>query len=160
MKTFIGYSSRHGTTKQCACMLAEKLAGEVFLCDLDAEKPEVPDACDTIVVGSAIYVGKMRRSAARFCEQHSSLLLQKRLGLFLCCGFPPKMRGETFDQNYRADLRRHASAKAYFGGKFHLDEMNFLERKTIQLISRQSSIPPPSIDLPAIEQFAAMLQQA
>lgn len=83
MKTLIVYATKNGTTKKAAEILAERLGG--------ADVKNI--ACDTfsladydrVLVGSNIRMGTVDRKIRAFLLSQIAILLQKELGLFLCC---------------------------------------------------------------------------
>ena len=61
------YSSKHGSTKRCAEMLAEMLQADLLNA---AEGLEVSlDKYDVVVLGSPVYVGQLLKPMKRFLEE-------------------------------------------------------------------------------------------
>lgn len=114
MKTLIVYATKNGTTKKAAEILAERLGG--------ADVKNI--ACDTfsladydrVLVGSNIRMGTVDRKIRAFLLSQIAILLQKELGLFLCCCFP-KQEKAYFESNVPAQLLTHAKAAAALGGE-------------------------------------------
>ena len=88
MKTLIAYASKTGTAEKCARMLAERIP-DATLCDLCKEKPD-PSAYDQVIVGGGVRMGALHVDARQYLDGCKPILLQKRLGLFLCAGFVEK----------------------------------------------------------------------
>ena len=88
MKTLIAYASKTGTSEKCARMLAERIP-DATLCDLCREKPD-PNAYDQVIVGGGVRMGALHVDARQYLDGCKPILLQKRLGLFLCAGFAEK----------------------------------------------------------------------
>ncbi len=40
---------------------------------------------DVVLIGGSIYAGKMQRTVVSFCERNRAALLQRSVGIFLCC---------------------------------------------------------------------------
>ena len=114
MKLLIAYASKNGTTKSCVERLEEKLKGlDVTVADLNRETPNESDY-DMVIAGSAVRFGRMLPAARRFFKEQHDVLLQKRLGLFLCCGLSHEY--EYYEEViFARDLRDHAFQTLYFG---------------------------------------------
>ncbi len=70
---------RRGPVHSCSVIALE---GEDVLQNL-AENPTIDLAgFETVVVGSPVYAGRINKRVKRFCSNHESTLLAKRLGLF------------------------------------------------------------------------------
>ena len=86
MKIAIIYTTRGGTTRECAELLARELAThEVTVADMSAE----PDLAqfDTVVIGFPIRAAKPAKNARKYIKQNIALLLEKRAAYYMCCGF-------------------------------------------------------------------------
>ena len=111
---------------------------------------------DCIVVGGSIYAGRIHPKVARFCARNLDVLLQKKLGLFICCAdlarVDEQMAG-AFDER----LREHAAVVEHFGYEYNFAKMNLLIRTIIRLIAKihtsQSHIAEDNI-----ERFAEALR--
>lgn len=143
MKILIAYASKNGTTRSCAERLAEKLKPlDVTVADLNQNKPNVSEF-DIVVAGSAIRFGHMLPAAKRFFKEHRETLMQKRLGLFLCCGMAHEYEyyeGVIFSR----EMREHAFQTLYFGGSLRKDGLPFFDRMIIGSV--RSSIMESEID--------------
>lgn len=135
MKTLLVYASKYGCTEKCARMLAEKLPGEVVLCNLEKDKVAELESFDNVIIGGSIYVGKVQESVTKFCAENMDLLLSRKIGLFLCCAnheqVNTQMRGA-----YPEPLYSHATAIEHFGHIFNFRKMNFIERSIIKVIAK------------------------
>ena len=96
MKTLIAYASRTGASEKCARMLAERIPDST-LCDLCREKPD-PNAYEQVIVGGGVRMGALHVDARQYLDGCKPVLLQKRLGLFLCAGFVEKAGGNLCKQ--------------------------------------------------------------
>src|SRR5674476_716644 len=90
MKTMIIYSSTYGYTKECAERLKENLLGEVIVVNPTINVITQLDEIDNVIIGGSIYMGQIQKNIKEFCASNVTLLKDKRLGLFLCCGLPDK----------------------------------------------------------------------
>lgn len=97
MRTLIIYASKYGCTKDCAEILESSIKGEVVLINI---KNKIPDMLtfDSIIIGGSIYMGKIQRSITNFCKRNKAKLLQKKIGLFICCYTP--IDNETFINDF------------------------------------------------------------
>ena len=59
MSILIAYATRYGCAEKFAKMLAEKLTGEVDLCNLVNDKQIDPASYDTVIVGGSMYMGRI-----------------------------------------------------------------------------------------------------
>lgn len=138
MKTLIVYASHHGCTEECARRLQTRLGGGVDLVELRGRPAVDPAAYDRVVIGGSIQAGKIQGGVRNFCRQHLETLLTKPLGLFICCMAEGEQAQKQFDGAYPEVLRRHARATGLFGGAFHFEKMNVLQRAIIRKISGTS----------------------
>ena len=85
MKTLIVYATKHGCTEKCANELKNNLTGEIELHNL--KKSVKTDLNDfwTIIIGGSIHVGQVQKNVKQFCLNNLDLLIEKKIGLFLCC---------------------------------------------------------------------------
>ncbi|HMP99213.1 MAG TPA: flavodoxin domain-containing protein [Cyclobacteriaceae bacterium] len=156
MNCLIIYMSRHGTTEKVVKLLQEKL-GETNcqLHNLEAGKMPELSNFDTLLIGGSIHVGQIQKEVKSFCGKHEKLLLQKKLGLFIC--FMEKEKGQMeFEMAFPEILRKHAVAHGLFGGELLFDKMNFIERTIIRKIKKVNA-SVSEIDFDAIEKFAASI---
>ena len=155
MPTLIVYASKYGCAEKCARMLQDRLEGAVLFNLAKDETANLEDY-DCIVVGGSIYAGRIHPKVARFCARNLDVLLQKKLGLFICCA--DLARGDeqmagAFDER----LREHAAVVEHFGYEYNFAKMNLLIRTIIRLIAKihtsQSHIAEDNI-----ERFAEALR--
>lgn len=57
MKTLILYATKYGSTKKCACLLAEKLPGQTEMKQI--HEPVDPMQFDQIIIGSPVRMGQV-----------------------------------------------------------------------------------------------------
>ena len=153
MRTCIVYMTKHGCTEKTANMLHEQLDGDVSLVDLGAGGAVDLSAYDAIIIGGSIHAGKVQKGIQRFCRKHRELLLNVRLGLYLCHMEEGETALRQLEGAYPEELRSHASAMGLFGGEFDLKKMNFIERKIVKNIAKiEDSVT--RIDGEAVREFA------
>ncbi|MFW6252345.1 MAG: flavodoxin domain-containing protein [bacterium] len=131
MKTLIAYATKYGATEKAARALSDQLHGEVELHNLAQDTMHDLSGYDRIVVGGSIYVGQIQDHVKTFCSEHRTVLLQKPLGLFICCGDEDRA-DEQLEQNFDPAIVAHASLTGYFGYEYDFGKMNILFRFIIQ----------------------------
>ncbi len=82
-KVLITYATKYGTTREIATKLQEiieKAGNEVSL-EQAGDAANVGDY-DVVILGSAIYIGRWRKDAIRFMEEHQDILAEKAFFIF------------------------------------------------------------------------------
>ena len=139
MKTAIIYSSKHGTTEKVAAIIADKLkeSNEVELFSLNKNANPDINAFESVIIGSPIYAGQASKKVKNFCVTNESLLLQKKIGLFVCGMEPtPEKREQELKDAYSEELFKNAVSTGFLGGAFIFEQMNFFERLIIKKIAK------------------------
>ena len=162
MKTLIAYASRTGASEKCARMLAERIPDST-LCDLCREKPD-PNAYEQVIVGGGVRMGALHVDARQYLDGCKPVLLQKRLGLFLCAGFAEKA-GEIFANNVDPELRAHAVACECFGGEIDMGKLRGFDRLITKMALRSFKDEDGQAAMPRllperVEAFAAKFAEA
>ncbi len=134
MNTIIIYASTHGTTEKVAETISEKLEGENALINLKKNKNIDLNPYEQIIIGGSIHAGMLQKRVRKFCEDNMSILLQKRVGLFISCMDDNKAR-EQLERNFPEALRSHAISCKTTGGEFRMDKMNFIERAIVKKVA-------------------------
>ena len=129
MKGIIIYESLHGSTEKCANMLLNHLPGELKSARLQNNEDLNIDEYDTVIIGGSIHMGVIQARIEDFVHKNHAKLLEKNLGLFLCCMEEGENARMQFDKAYPSDLRVKATATGLFGGEFNLRKMSFFEKK-------------------------------
>lgn len=80
-------------------------------------------------------MGKIRKEITQFCKNNTKKLLQKKLGLFVCC-YTPNGTDGFFETLFPSELLKHASYVTSVGGKMDYDKMNFVYRKMFQSLKK------------------------
>lgn len=138
MKTLILFSSKYGCTEDCVNHLKSKLNHPTKVVNLANETSTDLQGYDQIIIGSSIYIGKIRKQTKIFCEQNLSTLLTKKVILFLCCTTPDQI-DNFFKDNFPTQLLDHASKTVNFGGELRPDKMGFFDKKITALVSKTQS---------------------
>jgi menaquinone-dependent protoporphyrinogen oxidase len=132
MKTLIAYSSKYGCTEKCATALSEKLSGETDLFNLKGGRSVDLNQYDRVVIGGSIYMGKIQKQVSSFCSKNLNQLMDKRIGLFICCMAEGEDAKNELDGAYPQELLKVAVAKEYFGGEFIFKKMNPMYRLIVK----------------------------
>ncbi|WP_461737277.1 flavodoxin domain-containing protein [Enterococcus sp. LJL120] len=135
MKTLIVYGSKYGCTEDCAQTLKDQVKGASTLVNLKTNQAVDLEQFDQIIIGSPIYVGKIRKEVKHFCEVHLASLLKKKVSLFICCTTPAEVDA-FFASNYPPELLAHATKTYNFGGELRQERMGFLDKKLTALIAK------------------------
>ncbi len=155
MKTIVVYATRYGCTEKCAGKLAEKLGGEVDLCNLKRDRVVDLSAYDRVVIGGPIYMGKIQKEVANFCMKNLHKLKEKQLGLFIC-GMLDKAAEKQLHGSFPPELLVRASAKGCFGGEFSFNKMKAVDRLIVKMVSKVEQ-DVSRIDEARIAEFARAL---
>jgi menaquinone-dependent protoporphyrinogen oxidase len=134
MKSLILYATSHGASRTAAEFVSQKLTGAETV---DLKNGDIPDLAsyDTIILGGSIHMGKIQSCVRKFIEKQRDILVQKRLGLFLCCMYEGDTAQRQFDDAFPQALRDAAVAKSLFGGGFDFPKMNFVERMIVKKVA-------------------------
>ncbi len=139
MNTLIAYATKYGCTEKCAKLLAEKLTGNVKLCNLkNNSKPDI-NKYDKIIIGGSVYMGKIRKEVNKFCNNNFKKINQKKIGLFICGMEEQDKTIEHFDDFFPKELISKAITKNSFGGEFIFKNMNMMERFIIKKVSKEEN---------------------
>lgn len=136
MRTAIIFISRHGTTFSVAKIIAQKLKeNNIDLINLREEKKVDLSAYQRIILGGSIHMGQVHKKTKSFILKHRTELLNKELGLFLCCMETGEKGKEQYDMAFPEELQLHAKSNAMMGYEYLLEEMGFLEKMMIKKIT-------------------------
>jgi menaquinone-dependent protoporphyrinogen oxidase len=134
MKTAIVYMSKHGTTEKVVKIISEHLTRRSYdVFNLRYNKNPDISGYDFVIIGGSIHVGMVQKRVKQFCLNNASLLIAKKVGLFLCCMEVGEKATEQFNNAYPAELRKHAFYTGLMGGECLIDKMNFFERNIVRI---------------------------
>ena len=155
--TLIVFASNHGTVERCARELFKLIDGKVDLCNLN-RRESIPDlnVYDSLIVGGSIHYGKVQNVIAGFCKNNRSLLVGKRLGLFVNCLYSGEKAQQQLDKAFPESLARHALVREYFGGELEEDKINLWERLITRQIVRSEELEV-QLDKEKITRFANIM---
>jgi menaquinone-dependent protoporphyrinogen oxidase len=153
----IAYSSTLGCTEQCASKLKEGLGAGVELIRISRRTKFDLEPYESIIIGGSIHAGMIQRSVFRFCEIYLDSLLQKQVGLFVCCMDPDADEKELIARAFPERLVEHALASGFFGGELNIKKMNLLQKIMTRKAARLQK--EPDIDFQKILAFAKKMQE-
>ena len=93
MNTLIVYGTRYGLTERCAKSLAGKLSGKIQLVNIENQPVNNISEYDRVIIAASVYLGKIQKSIIKFCDKNYSEILNKRIGIFICCCNQEKLAG-------------------------------------------------------------------
>lgn len=134
MKTLILYSTTYGYAEEIAIALAERYS-EATIQNIQMNKKVDLSAYDHVVLGGSVYVGKIHKDLVAFAVSHEAELLNKKLGLFICCLFGDKYM-EEMHANFSDALIDHAYATENFGGKLQTEKMSFVHKMIMKVVAK------------------------
>jgi len=157
MKTAIIFISKHGTTLKVATEIAKKLNDkDITLYDLSKDKVASLDSLDRVILGGSIHMGQVHKKTKSFIEKYHFKLLEKDLGLFLCCMEKGEKAQEQYELAFPTDLREHAKSTGLMGFEYLLEKMGFLEKIMVKKITGKDH-SFSKIDEKAIDQFVEQI---
>ncbi len=157
METLIAYSTTLGCTEQCASKLKEDLGEGVEMVRISRRRRYNFQDYNTIIIGGSIHEGMIQRSVFKFCENNLEVLLQKQVGLFICCMDLDANEQELIDRAFPVKLVKHALASGFFGGELNIKKMNLLQKIMTRKAARLKK--EPDIDFQKILDFARKIQE-
>ena len=135
MKTAIIYATKHGCTDKCAHTLANQLDITTKLVNVETDKITNLNDFGTIIIGSSVHAGMINKKIKSFIDQNLDILLQKKLGLFLCCMFDGEKALEQFQNAFPESIRNKATAHGLFGGELNFEKMNLFEKAIVKKVA-------------------------
>ncbi|MGM0566754.1 MAG: flavodoxin domain-containing protein, partial [Bacteroidota bacterium] len=135
MRTAIVYASKHGTTEKVARQIQQNLGQEkAQLFNLKNNPKFDLSHFEQVILGGSIHAGQIQKRLKDYYQKNIPELLEKRLGLFLCCMHEEEAENQ-FNNAYPEVLRNQAISSKVMGGEFRFDKMNFFERVIVKKIA-------------------------
>jgi menaquinone-dependent protoporphyrinogen oxidase len=133
----VAYASRHGATREIAEAVGERLTER----GLPAEVRDVAEVEDlalygTIVLGSAVYIGRWMRGARDFVEAHAADLRARSVWLFSSgpIGDPPKPEGDDAVGVDEVVAATGAVEHHLFSGRLDRGALGMRERMVVRAV--------------------------
>lgn len=140
-KILVTFASKHGSTEEIAVRIGDIIANHGYAVDVrNVENVNTIADYEVVVLGSAVYIGQWRKSAANFLKENETELAKKKVWLFSTGptgeGDPEElMKGWKFPEGLQAtaDKIQPKDIKVFHGV---LDEakLNTLEKMTIKMV--------------------------
>jgi menaquinone-dependent protoporphyrinogen oxidase len=134
MTVLVAYASKHGSTRE----IAEAIGGRFRERGVDAEVQPIGDVdglerFDTLVVGSAVYLGAWMKDAQAFLDRHEEAL--RRVPVWVFSSGPTK--DDPMELAVSAKQRKRLEAVRardhhLFRGAFDPKSLGFLERSALK----------------------------
>jgi len=134
MKGIIIYKGKYGATQQYAMWLSTALSIPASPAGEEINK-ELIDA-DYIIMGSSIYIGKLQ--LRKWIRQHRSLLIDKKIFLFLVAGTPVSEK-EKLQHYINSNIEAEINARCtyfFLPGKLEFKKLSFLDKMLMKIGSR------------------------
>lgn len=157
MNTLIAYATKHGCSETCAKMLSKDLTGNIELFNLKDAKILVLTKYDRVIIGGSIHMGKIQKEVQFFCIQNMEMLLNKKIGLFVC-GMLFEKAHEELNNSFPNELLTRAIAKEFFGGQYRFDKMNYFDRLIVKKVAKVNN-DFSQIKDENIKRFAALMNR-
>ncbi|WP_071458699.1 flavodoxin domain-containing protein [Bacillus massilinigeriensis] len=160
MATLIAYASKYGCTRKAAGLLWGKLDGRTDMVNLVREKKVDLSQYEKVILCGSIYEGRIQRKVKKFTEKHLDELLQKKVGLFICCMKSGEAAQAELEHAFPKDLLEHAVISDFFGGELSLYDMNLIDKFLIKVISKRDdrlTHDTSNLSLEKIQHFAEVM---
>ena len=159
MKIAILYGTKYGATEKVVASIYKSLQNhdkdnnrsiDVELINLK-EKDDINLDYDVLIIGSPVYMGRIRKEVKNFLKKYENTLIKKHFALFIC-GANEVEGIKQINKAFPQELLNHVIATAFLGGEFNFDKMKFLDKKVAQLITKGAD-KKFEIDNVAIDKF-------
>ncbi len=168
MKIAVVYSTRGGTTRECAELLAKEMKNDtVELFEIGVSEPDY-DEYDVCVIGFPVRMAKAEKKARRFLKENEEKLQKLKIAFFMCCGFVDCF-DEYAEKCISKELRERAVALFCLGGSLDPDRFKGLDRFIVKAVraeilgggenaDQRDDLSLPTIMEENISQFANALR--
>lgn len=153
MRALILFGSKHGTVKLISEKIGDIIEGATIM-NLKTSNPDL-EGYDTVIIGSSLFAGAIRKEVKTFIINNEQLLKTKRLGFFIS-GLSQKGTPEMFEKNIPKALLNHSIKNSFVGGSFDPNRANFIERTIINKVAGKNV--KSSISEEEIEAFAEAMK--
>jgi menaquinone-dependent protoporphyrinogen oxidase len=117
--------------------LSGKLTGRVDLVNIKTSPVPNLSMYDRVIIGGSIYVGQIQKQIKEFCSSNLNALKEKKVGLYICCGFVENS-SQHFQNAFPKELLDTAVAKECFGGELNIDKMKIFDKLITKMVSKAS----------------------
>ena len=135
MKTLVTVSSKHGATDEIGQAIADALHAAGLDVDFIApERVESLDPYDTVVVGSALYLGRWMAPARDFVTAHADELRRRQVWLFASGPVTPTRDSADAAEGEKLQALVDARDARVFAGRLEQAGLSLAERTIARLI--------------------------
>lgn len=141
IKVLVAYATKHGATTGIAEKIGEVLVQAGFVTDvLPADRVKDLDSYRAVILGSAAYVGRWRKEAAKFLKSNEKVLKDKLVWLFSSGpteeGDPVKlMKGWRFPKSLQPIADRiQPKDITIFHGAMDIKNLSWIEKWMIKKV--------------------------
>jgi menaquinone-dependent protoporphyrinogen oxidase len=141
IKVLVTYATKHGATAEIAEKIGEILTAEGLQTDVLPVKQARDLAPYTaVILGSAVYVGRWRKEAVKFLEDHEEALAERDVWLFSSGptgeGDPVELlQGWQFPEGQQEVADRIQPHEiVVFHGELDVEDLNFIEKRMIKMV--------------------------
>lgn len=135
MKTLIVYATKYGGTKSCAEKLSEEFNNNVDLVNIKNYSSVDLSKYDSIIIGTSIYMGKIKKNVLNFINKNIAILMQKKVGIFTSCLSENNEDIETIKKEIPEELFNHLVKISRLGYSLNMEKMNFFYKSIIKKIT-------------------------
>ena len=136
MNVLIAVASKHGSTREIALAIANQLEQRGIETDV-ADVAEVADLArhDAVVLGSAVYMGRLLPEMRRFLDEHTTALLRLPVWVFASgpIGDPPRPVEPPAELRSVAD-ELGARGCEWFAGRLQPADLGLKERLMVRAV--------------------------
>lgn len=131
MQVAVVYTSKYGTTKRCAELIARKAGGQAFRLEGNT-RPTLAD-CNVVIMGAPLYFGAIPQEMTDYCLENRNVLLKKKLYLFVLGIEPKPLEGMVQVERAFPDfISDHAEECTFIGGEIDFQNLTYLEQKFVK----------------------------
>jgi menaquinone-dependent protoporphyrinogen IX oxidase len=163
MKGVVIYKGKYGATRQYAQWVGEELNFPVLKTS-EAEQKQIKDA-DLVILGTSVYIGKLQ--VAKWLKENLTILVNKKLFLFLVAGTPPDQK-QKLDAYIQAGVPEEIRGRCeivYLPGRLTINKLSWLDRFMLKMGARLTKDPNDrktmltDYDLVKKEQITPLIQK-
>ena len=134
MKALVCYAGKYATSEKVANELAGLLGEQTMVLPLKNKLDINIDEFDTIIIGGAVYMGKLNPLVNKFCVQNEEVLMTKYIGVFVC-GLQEEKFKQIYESSIPQNIRTHVTSIKFVGGEIQFNRLNFFEKWIIRKVA-------------------------
>jgi menaquinone-dependent protoporphyrinogen oxidase len=137
MTVLVGYATKHGSTREVAERVADKLRQTGHAVDLQTITTDSDvSAYEAVVLGSAIYYGSWLKEATDFVRANGAALAKRPTWLFSVGPLGVEVKDTQEQPKELAEFRESIRFRDHhlFFGALHPDKLSFAERIVIKAV--------------------------